>query len=293
MRQFLIALFAALALPTLAATVSVDMSIPGFSSPESVVVSGDDVFVSNVGVKLEPYAKDGDGFIARLDRDGKVKALHWVDGLDAPKGMVAVNGVLYVCDIDRVFGYRIRDGKQVFKLDLAATGAKFLNAFTLYDNRHLLLSSTDLNKVFVIDVAGKGYDELKFDTPPNGPNGMKKVGNRLIIVDWGSDNQPNGKVRTYLLGGYAAKLEKTFTPDPAGYFDGVVSLGGNRWLVSNWVKFAPAGILQLIDARTGRITLASGKLNVAGPADIFLDDQRKLWVPGMMEGKVYRMSLRW
>lgn len=281
-----------LAQPVLAATVTVDKTIPGFNSPESVVVSGDDVFVSNVGVKLEPFAKDGDGFISRLDRQGNIKVLKWVDKLNAPKGLLALNGVIYVADIDRVLGFRQRDGKLVFELDLAATGAKFLNAFARYDNRRLLLSSTDLGKVFVIDLPGRSFGEIKFDTPPNGPNGLKKLGSRLMLVEWGSDNQANGKVKTYLLDGFSAKLEKTYEPNPAGYFDGVVSLGANRWLISNWVKFEPAGLLQVLDTHSGKISVANEKIPLAGPADIFLDDHGKLWVPGMMEGKVYRMSVR-
>lgn len=292
MRRLLPLLFTVLALPLQAATVTVDKTIPGFSSPESVVVSGDDVFVSNVGIKLEPLEKDGDGFISKLDRQGNIKALKWVDKLNAPKGMVAVNDVLYVADIDRVLGFRLRDGKPVFELDLAASGAKFLNAFARYDNRRLLLSSTDLGKVFVIDLPSRSYSEITFDNPPTGPNGLKKLGSRLIVVEWGSDNKANGKVKTYLLDGFAAKLEKTWEPSPAGYFDGVVSLGANRWLISNWVKFEPAGILQVLDTRTGQVSVASEKNPLAGPADLFLDDQGKLWVPGMMEGKVYRMSVR-
>ena len=292
MRLFFSSLLASLALPALAASVIADKTIPGFSSPESVAVSGNDVFVSNVGVKLEPFAKDGDGFISRLDRQGNIKVLRWADKLNAPKGLLAVNGVLYVADIDRVLGFRQRDGKLVFELDLAATGAKFLNAFARYDNRRLLLSSTDLGKVFVIDLSSRSYSELRFDTPPNGPNGLKKLGSRLIVVEWGSDNQANGKVKTYLLDGYAAKLEKTFEPSPAGYFDGVVSLGANRWLISNWVKFEPAGLLQVLDTRSGKVSVASENIPLSGPADIFLDDQGKLWVPGMLEGKVYRMTVR-
>ncbi|MDO9227372.1 MAG: hypothetical protein Q8M09_11980 [Pseudomonadota bacterium] len=292
MRPFLPLLFALLTLPAHAASVIVEKTITGFNSPESVVVSGDDVFVSNVGVKLEPFAKDGDGYIAKLDRQGNIKALKWVDQLDAPKGMIAVNGVLYVADIDRVLGFRQRDGKRVFELDLAASGAKFLNSFARYDNRRLLLSSTDLGKVFIIDLPGRGYSELKFDIPPNGPNGLKKLGGRLIVVEWGSDNQANGKVKSYLLDGFTAKLEKTWEPSPAGYFDGVVSLGANRWLISNWVKFEPAGLLHVLDSHSGKISTANPNTPLAGPADLFLDDQGKLWVPGMMEGKVYRMSVR-
>jgi len=292
MRYFLLALLVALALPALATSVTVEKTIPGFSSPESVVVSGDDVFVSNLGVKLEPMEKDGDGFISKLDRQGNIKVLKWVDQLNAPKGLIAVNGVLYVADIDRVLGYRQRDGKPVFELDLAASGSKFLNAFARYDNRRLLLSATDLSKVFVIDLLSRSYRELKFDSPPSGPNGLKKLGPRLMVVEWGSDNQANGKVKAYLLDGYTAKLEKTWEPSPAGYFDGVVSLGANRWLISNWVKFEPGGLLQVLDTRDGKVSVANEKIPLAGPADLFLDDQNKLWVPGMLEGKVYRMNLR-
>lgn len=275
-----------------AASVMVDKTIPGFSSPESVVVSGDDVFVSNLGVKLEPMEKDGDGFISRLDRQGHIKALKWAEKLNGPKGMIAVDGVLYVADIDRVVGFRIGDGKPVFELDLAATGTKFLNAFARYDDRRLLLSATDIGKVFVIDLKARKFSELTFDTPPKGPNGMKKAGSRLIVVEWGTDGQANGSVKTYKLDGMSAKLDKEYTPSPAGYFDGVVDIGANRWLISNWVKFEPAGLLQVLDTRTGQVSVANPKTPVAGPADIFLDDQGKLWVPGMMEGKVYRMTLR-
>lgn len=282
-----------LTLPALAASVVLDKAISGFASPESVVVAGPAVYVSNLGEKLEPFARDGDGFISRLDRAGNVKKLKWVDKLDAPKGLLVVNGVVYVTDIDRVLGFRQADAKKVFELDFSATGAKFLNALARSDDRHLLVSSTDLNRVFVIDLAGKSYAELKFDTPPKGPNGLKKLGSRLIVAEWGSGEQADGGVKTYRLDGMTAKLDQAYTPDPAGYFDGVVSLTANRWLVSNWVKFEPAGLLQVIDTQTGGISVANPKLLIAGPADLFLDDTHVLWVPGMLEGKVYRLRLRY
>ncbi len=274
-----------------AVSVVEERAVTGFSSPESVVVVGEDVFVSNMGARPEPMAKDGDGFIAKLDRQGNLKALKWADRLDGPKGMIGVEGVLYVADIDRVLGYRMRDGKRVFDLDLSATGSRFLNAFARYDNRRLLLSATDIGKVFVIDLPGRRYSELAFDTPPKGPNGMKKLGSRLVVAEWGTDGQANGAVKTYRLEGMTARLDKEFKPEPAGYFDGVVDMGANRWLVSNWVRFEPAGLLQMVDTRTGRITTLAVKTPLAGPADIFLDDQGKLWVPVMLAGKVYRMHL--
>jgi hypothetical protein len=290
----LIALLAALAASTssLAATVLVDKTIAGFASPESVAVAGNDVFVSNLGVKLEPMAKDGDGFISRLDRQGNIRALRWADKLNGPKGLLVLEGVVYVADIDHVLGFRVSDGKQVFDLDMSDTGGKFLNALARFDNRHILVTATDLNKVFIIDLGKGRYSELPFDIPPMGPNGLKKMGNRLIVVEWGTNNQPNGTVKTYRLDGMSAKLDKQFMDAQPGYFDGVVDMGANRWLISNWVKFEPVGLLQVLDTRTGQVSVANDKTPIAGPADICLDDQGKLWVPGMMEGKVYRMTLR-
>ena len=275
-----------------AASVAVEKTIGGFASPESVVVAGGDVFVSNVGIKLEPTARDGDGFISHLDRQGNIKTLKWAEKLNGPKGMIVVDGVLYVADLDRVLGFRVRDGKPVFSLDMAATGSVFLNAFARYDNRRLLLSATDINKVFIVDLPKKSFSEMTFDTPPKGPNGMKKYGNHLMLAEWGTDSQPNGKVKRYRLDGFQATLDKTYEPIPAGYFDGIVDLGANRWLISNWVKFEPAGVLHLLDTRAAKISLVEMKSPVAGPADMFLDDTGKLWLPGMMEGKVYRMSVR-
>ena len=275
-----------------AVSVQVEQTISGFSSPESVVVSGRDVFVSNLGVKLEPTAKDGDGFISRLDRQGNIKALKWADKLNGPKGLVAVDGILYVADLDHVLGYRMRDGKKVFDLDMASTGSLFLNGFARYDNRRLLLSATDISKVFVIDLPKKSFSEMQFDTPPKGPNGMKKAGSRLMVVEWGTESQPNGNIKSYRLEGLNAKLEKAYDVTPPGYFDGIVDLGANRWLISNWVKFEPAGLLHVLDTRTGKVNVANEKSPIAGPADMFLDDHGKLWVPGMMEGKVYRMTVR-
>lgn len=275
-----------------AASVVLEKTITGFSSPESVAVVGGDVFVSNLGVKLEPSAKDGDGFITRLDRQGNIRDMKWADKLNAPKGMIIVDGVLYVADIDRVLGFRVRDGKPVFELDMSSAGSVFLNGFARYDNRRLLLSATDINKIFVIDLPKKSFSELAIDTPPRGPNGMKKAGSRLMVVEWGSDSQPNGNIKSYRLEGSSARLDKAYDLTPAGYFDGVVDLGANRWLISNWVKFEPAGQLHLLDTRTGKSQVVALKHPVAGPADIFLDDQNKLWLPGMMEGKVYRLSVR-
>ena len=84
-------------------------SIEGqFADPESAVfdpISGS-VFVSNVN----GYAKDGNGFISRVDQTGENLQLQWMSGLNSPTGLTIAEGFLYAVDYD-----------QLLKIDIATT----------------------------------------------------------------------------------------------------------------------------------------------------------------------------
>lgn len=58
--------------------------------PESVLYnpSNDTLYVSNNCGK--PKQKNGQGYISRISPEGKIITLQWVEGLNAPKGMVIV-----------------------------------------------------------------------------------------------------------------------------------------------------------------------------------------------------------
>ncbi len=43
--------------------------------------------VSNIGTGTDPWAKAGNGSIAKVGLDGKVIATEWVKGFAAPKGL--------------------------------------------------------------------------------------------------------------------------------------------------------------------------------------------------------------
>ena len=60
-------------------------TIDGLDHPESVALDADnDVFyAANIGAKMAPSAKDGDGTIARLAADGAVETAQY---LPAPSG---------------------------------------------------------------------------------------------------------------------------------------------------------------------------------------------------------------
>ena len=98
----------------------------GLKTPESALAVPAEGFayVSNVAGK--PTDKDGNGFISKVSlADGKIIALEWAKGLDAPKGLALAGGKLYTSDIDQLVEIDPASGKILAKYD--APGATFLN----------------------------------------------------------------------------------------------------------------------------------------------------------------------
>ena len=79
--------------------------------PESVMYDAEHqvIYVANIAGK--PTEKNGQGFIAQINLDGRIKKLRWVTGLNAPKGMGIFQDTLYVTDIDRVHAIDMGSGK--------------------------------------------------------------------------------------------------------------------------------------------------------------------------------------
>ena len=50
----------------------------------------------------DPFKKDKNGFISKVDLDGNILKLKWVKGLNAPKALDISKGKLYVGDVDQL-----------------------------------------------------------------------------------------------------------------------------------------------------------------------------------------------
>ena len=116
-------------------------TISGFEAPESIIKSGDRLFVSNMGgSKPDPMVLDGNGFISELSKDGRIIHQKFQKSvLNAPKGLAIVKDVVYVADINRVVGFNIHSGEQVFELDIEA---KMLNDLCKVDDKHICVTET-------------------------------------------------------------------------------------------------------------------------------------------------------
>lgn len=134
------------------------------------------IYVSNIG-GTPPDKKDGDGYIAILDKQGKIINKNWVTGLNAPKGLNYYKGKLFVDDIDEIAEIDIETGAIVNKH--AIEGAVFLNDLDIDTNGDIYATDSQDEKIFKL-VNGKS--SLWLDMEGFYPNGVLVEKNRVLIL---------------------------------------------------------------------------------------------------------------
>ncbi len=271
--------------------------IGGFSSPESVIAGpgSERFYVSNVGEKLQPSTKDGDGFISALSADGTVierKYLPTQGELNAPKGMAVIGRVLYVADIDRIVGFDLGSRALVFELDFSAEKTAFLNDLAVIDAETLVVSASDIGKVYEVSLGDNPRYEVFIDKLP-GANGLyyDATNHRLFIVSMGSGKGFNGALSVISLAHGGGNLQRL--TGPLGSLDGVVLLGDDRVLFTDWVAYDKTGVMRSFNLNTKELSEIKLAEAPRGPADFYYDaDSARLWLPRMMEGTVMIEKLR-
>ncbi|EAI1396108.1 ATP-binding protein, partial [Campylobacter jejuni] len=255
----------------------------GFKSPESIFVDKNYVYISNVGEKLEPLAKDNDGFISKLDKNGKVLEHKFLTHLNAPKGMMEIGKTLYVVDIDVLRGFDLKTKKEIFNLPIK--GAIFLNDIEKLDDNTLLVSDTGTGLILKVDLKTKQYDELlKLDLAKfGGPNGLylDRKKHKLFIAGYHPDGVSGGVVMAYDLN----TKELSIIKNEKESYDGIVPYKDGL-LVSSWGNNLNGYIYNLDNVKSVKLELPLMK----GPADIFIEGNI-LWIPKMAEGKIFKVEL--
>jgi hypothetical protein len=251
-------------------------------APESVVNSGEFLFVSNLGAKVEPSVKDGDGYIAKLEPNGAMFEEQFLSGLNAPKGMVLQGKTLYVTDIDRLLAFDIASKQKTLDLDFSSTKTTFLNDIVALDDKTLAVTATDLHKIFIVRLGEMAsFTELKLKQPVLGANGLAYdfLRKTLYVVGFG-DGKPSGQLFKITLDNDNQVLKQVRVGKLKGHLDGIAMLNPNEALVSDWVAFAPEkGRLLKVDLRNGKTTAVKDKLS--GPAD-FIVTEGKVLLPEML-----------
>lgn len=203
-------LFCAWKLPNPASASQVD----GLQTPQSFVADPSSAFYFISNINGESEAKDNNGFITRLDKDGKITHLHFIQGgqngttLDAPKGMAIVDRLLYVVDIDTLRGFDKETGKAVVTVSLDENRSRDRQpAIELidvaYDGKGVLyLSDTKADTIYRVEISEQHAVSVLTKNPAlAGPAGLawnSKTG-KLVAVSWNKGKileiAPGGTVR--------------------------------------------------------------------------------------------------
>ena len=263
------------------------VTIEGFSSPESTIVNKSDLYVSNVGKELKPTLKDGDGFISKLDVNGKIKELHFIDGLDAPKGMGIIGNTLFVADINTLRGFDLQTKKEVF--NVVFEGVNFLNDITVKDSNTLFIGASDTSAIYEVNISNKSYKKLMDFTVANG---LFYEDGILYAAQLGSTTQNmfDGKGKLYKI-----DLKDNNKLTQLGTFEGVldgVTKVGNKVYVSDWGNAKDTGIVRVYDLKTKEETILKLQ-SFMGAADFWIDEKsKKIFMPQMIGNKVTIFDLK-
>ncbi|PKL38858.1 MAG: ATP/GTP-binding protein [Spirochaetae bacterium HGW-Spirochaetae-1] len=243
--------------------------------PESVLYSpGENIlYVSNIYGK--PTEKNGLGFIAKLDLDGKIIKQEWVRGLNAPKGMGIHGDTLYVTDISRIALISIKDAKIVRTHDVK--GAKFLNDIAIDAKGTVYITDMYTNKIHMLK---NGTVSPWLESPAvKSPNGLCMKGDRLLV----------GVEGAILSVGLKDKNISTEVSLPGhGMVDGLRDTGGGSYIISDW-----NGKTELVyPDKPGKVLLdtTAQKINAADVE--YIPGKNMLLIPTFFDNRVvaYRVK---
>ncbi len=118
---------------------------------------------------------DNTGFISKMNTDGTVVNLHWIVGLNEPRGMGIYENKLFATDMDRIIVIDLEKGELVESIPVE--GAVFLNDLAIGRDGAVYFSDSHAGK---LQYYKDGEIIDWFPEYPN-PNGLLDAGEDLIV----------------------------------------------------------------------------------------------------------------
>lgn len=240
-------------------------------TPESVLfdVSRNQMYVSNINGK--PTDKDNNGFISILNRDGSIKNLEWVSGMDAPKGMALVDSLLFVTDIDRIHIINVNQSKII--KTVAVKGASFLNDMAAISANQIVISDMGNDHLLIYD--GNTVSVWLEDELLVSPNGLAFFNGTLYV---------GAKDNLLKIDPSVKKLKKFI--EGTGPIDGLIPLSSNKFVLSDW---SGRVLIAQADAKTVLQNTASQNIQAADLG--FIREDKIVLIPTFFDNRVVARKL--
>lgn len=240
-------------------------------TPESVLYDAKRgvLYVANMNRTEEG---DDTGFISRLDTDGNVIDLHWIDGLNEPRGMGIYGDLLFATDMDRLLIIDIEKG-EVQEM-VPVEGSVFLNDLSVADDGTVFFSDSRAGKVQTY----KDGEITDWIPEINGPNGLFDEGADILVAASG-----DGEVRLV----NKATGEYDVLATGVGV-DGIEYTGiDDYYVISEW-----KGVIHMIGNDTIQ-KLLDTEAQKKNTADIGYNMEKKIvYVPTFFDNRVVAYQLK-
>ena len=243
----------------------------GFSSPETALWDSvaDVYLLSNINGK--PENEDNNGFISRINPDGTVASLKWIQGgvngvtLHGPKGMVIKGDTLFAADVGGVRMFDRSTGRPLGTLRAETRG---LNDLAIGADGTIY--ATDLEPpsdpvaapqpAAIYRMTKHGAEPVVKGNDLEKPDGLISDATGFIVASFGASE-------VYHIDSTGAK--RTLAALPGGQLDGLIPLPSGGWAVTSWDTKS----VYHIDHAGGVVPIDTG---VESPAQLGFDRKRRL-----------------
>lgn len=284
MKALLSMIFAGISVFTISAQSVTKEVTDGIRYCESTYPYEGGMLIANFGAEqLNPLNSEGKGYIV-WHKDGKNQVLIAADGhLSAPKGMWVHEGFLYVCDVNKVMVYNLKDkSAEPYTIQLPE-GHLFANDVVV-DGNYLYISVTNTDTIFRVDItrpSEPGTPEVWLSVP--GPNGLLLYKGALYVASYPADGNTTDRNVVYRVADMKNPLPEKWVETP-GQYDGLaLASDGKAIYLTNW---APAQICR-VDLATREMKALDVDLAqpLVGPADISVMDGC-IYIPDLPNSRV-------
>ncbi|WP_417458181.1 hypothetical protein [Kordiimonas sp.] len=152
----------------------------GLFEPESVAIDEEQgaIYVSNV----VGYGKNGKGYISKLSMSGRMIAEKWIEGLDAPTGMVLRGEELYFADFNMLKVADVRTGEIIHEYPAPDVRPCF-NDVAIATDGAVYISASCSQKIYTLR-DGALTALIEDDNALKFVNGLYVANNMLLSGGW-------------------------------------------------------------------------------------------------------------